>query len=99
MFDPAQLLLFIVILVLTILLVVLGVQVYLILRDLRHTIAKANKVLDRAGEITESVSAPISSLSSIIMGLKTGAIFANLLKKVNDEPVRQAQDKEEKDGK
>ncbi len=85
MFDPAQFLLFLVILILTILLVVLGVQVFLILRDLRQTIAKANKVLDSTSEITESVSQPISSLSGILMGLKNGATFASFIKKVTDE--------------
>ncbi len=89
MFDPAQILLFIVILTLTILLLVLGIQVFFILRDLRHTISKANKVLDNTGEITDSVSAPLSSLSSVLMGLKAGGAIANIIKKVTE-------DKEEK---
>lgn len=90
MTDPAQILLFIVILTLTILLLVLGIQVFFILRDLRHTISKANKVLDNTSEITQSVSAPISSLSGVLMGLKSGAKFANFLKKIKE--------KEEKNG-
>ena len=85
MFDPAQILLFIVIIILTILLLVLGIQVFFILKDLRQTISKANRVLDNTGEITESVSGPVSSLSSILMGLKTGAKFANFMKKAKDE--------------
>ena len=85
MFDPAQILLFIVIIILTILLLVLGIQVFFILKDLRQTISKANRVLDNTGEITESVSGPVSSLSSILMGLKTGAKFANFMKKAQNE--------------
>lgn len=81
MIDPAQTALFLVIIVLTILLVVLGVQVYFILRELRKTIDKANKILDDTGVITESVSGPISSLSSLTMGLKTGATLARLFNK------------------
>ncbi len=96
MFDPAQLLLFIVILVLTVLLLVLGTQVFLILRDIRHTIAKANKVLDKTGEITENVSAPISSFSQVLMGLKTGATFASLLKKATED--KEPSQGKEKDG-
>ncbi|MBI4097867.1 MAG: hypothetical protein HY426_02400 [Candidatus Levybacteria bacterium] len=99
MFDPAQILLFIVIIVLTALLVVLGFQVFFILRDLRQTISKANKVLDNTGEITQSVSQPLSSLSSVLMGLKAGGMIAKIIKKATDEPVRQTQDREEKDGK
>lgn len=79
MIDPAQAALFLVIIVLTILLVVLGIQVFFVLRELRKTIAKANKVLDDTGVITESVSAPISNLSTLLMGLKTGATVASIL--------------------
>lgn len=79
MIDPAQTALFLVIIVLTILLLILGIQVFFILRELRKTIEKANKVLDDTGVITESVSKPISSLSSLTMGLKTGATLAKIL--------------------
>lgn len=85
MTDPAQLALFLVIIVLTILLVVLGIQVYFILRGLRITIEKANKVLETAGNITESVSKPISSLSTLAMGLKTGATIAKIFQAVKHE--------------
>lgn len=78
MIDPAQTALFLVIIVLTILLVVLGIQVFFILRELRKTIEKANKILDDTSTITESVSGPIQSLSSLTMGLKTGATLAKL---------------------
>ena len=81
MIDPAQLALFLVIIILTILLIVLGVQVFFILRELRRTLEKANKVLDDTGNITESVSGPISSLSSLVTGLKTGATIAKFFKK------------------
>lgn len=79
MTDPAQTALFLVVIVLTILLVVLGIQVFFILKELRKTIDKANKVLDDTGAITESVSKPISSLSSLAMGLKAGARIAKIL--------------------
>ncbi len=78
MIDPAQTALFLVIIVLTILLVVLGIQVFFILRELRITLTKVNKVLDDTSVITESVSKPISNLSSLTMGLKTGATIAKL---------------------
>lgn len=85
MFDSAQIILFVFILVLLVLFVVLGIQAFFILKELRVTIAKANKVLDNTGQITESVSGPITNLSSVLMGLKTGAAFAKLLKKVEDK--------------
>lgn len=81
MIDPAQTALFLVIIALTVLLLILGIQVFFILRELRKTLEKANKVLDDTGVITESVSKPISNLSSLTTGLKFGAIIANILKK------------------
>ena len=93
MFDPAQILLLLVIVILTILLLVLGIQVFFILRELRSTISKANRVLDNTGDITESVSQPISSLSSLLMGLKAGGAVAGIMKKFSDAG------KEEKNGK
>ncbi len=86
--DPAQALLFLVIIVLSVLLVVVGVQLFIVLRDLRSTLGKANKLLDDAGEITHSISAPVSSISSIITGLKAGSIIAKILKKADllEEP-------------
>lgn len=91
--DPAQTALFLVIIVLTILLLVLGIQVFFILRELRHTVSKANKVLDDTGIITKSVSGPISSFSSLAMGLKAGSSFMNLLrnkkKKTREEPDKE----------
>ncbi|OGH03000.1 MAG: hypothetical protein A2798_01050 [Candidatus Levybacteria bacterium RIFCSPHIGHO2_01_FULL_37_17] len=76
--DSAQLILFLVIIILTILLVVLGIQVFFILRELRKTVDKANKILEDAGEITETVKKPVSSLSTLAMGLKTGATIAKI---------------------
>ena len=79
MIDPAQTALFLVIIVLTILLLILGIQVFFILKEFRKTLAKANKVLDDTGLITESVSVPISNLSSVVTGIKAGTVLANIL--------------------
>lgn len=80
MVDTAQFVLLFVVVALTILLICLGVQVYFILRELRRTVEKANKVLDETGMITESISGPLASLSTLASGIKTGAMVANFLK-------------------
>lgn len=77
--DTAQLLLLIVIVVLSLVLIALGVQVFFILRDFRKTVRKANKVLDDTGIITESISGPVSNLSMLSSGIKAGAFIASLL--------------------
>lgn len=80
--DAAQIVLFIVIVILAVLLLALGIQVFFILREFRKTVLKANKVLDNTEVITQSVSAPISSLSAIASGIKTGMSFINVFKKI-----------------
>lgn len=80
--DIAQIALFVVIIVLAILFVALGVQVFFILREFRKTVSKANKVLDNTNVITESVSAPMSSLSSLASGIRTVGPIFNFFKKI-----------------
>lgn len=94
MFDPAQILLIIFIIILIIVFVVLSFQVYLILKDLRQTISKTNKVLDNTAEITESVANPLNSLSSLIMGLKSGATIAGVIKGITDAARKETKDGE-----
>lgn len=88
MIDTAQAVLLFVIVVLTILLIVLGIQVFFILKELKQTVSKANKVLDDTSVITESVSGPISSISSLASGVKTGAAIASLLKGKKKKVIR-----------
>ena len=83
MVDVTQILLSAVILVLTVMLSVIGVQVVYILREFRKTVEKMNKILDDSGVITESVSKPINMLSMMLMGLKSGSNFIKMLKKEN----------------
>lgn len=75
MIDSVQLILFIVISVLTILLVVLGVQVYFILKGFRKTVEYANDVLSHATLITESIAKPISSLADLSTGIRAASII------------------------
>lgn len=76
MIDSVQVILFAVIIILTILLVVLGIQVYFILKEVRQTLHRANKVIDSAGEITQNISKPIESLSSLSTGIKATTVLS-----------------------
>ncbi|MBI2268026.1 MAG: hypothetical protein HYU80_01100 [Candidatus Blackburnbacteria bacterium] len=68
--DPVRVLLFLVVTVLTGLLVGVGVQSFLILRDLRRTMAKFNKILDDVSVVSSSIARPVSGLAHLIDGLK-----------------------------
>jgi hypothetical protein len=96
--DIAQVALFIVIVVLAILLVALGVQVFFILREFRKTVLKANEVLDNTNTITKSVSTPLSALSNFTSGIKTITPFLNFFKKIisrNDSGKKNERDSDE----
>ncbi len=69
MIDTTQVLLIVVVTTLTILLTIIGVQVFFILREFKRTVEKMNKMLDDAGTISESIARPIASLSDGITGV------------------------------
>lgn len=68
--EPTQVLLATVVTILTGLLVFVGVQVFFILRDVQKTIKKANKILDDAGIVSDTVVKPIVGVASFVEGLK-----------------------------
>jgi hypothetical protein len=76
MVDTVQLVLLIVIVVLTCLLVILGIQVFYIFRELRKTITKTNRVLDNADSITSNIEGPLSAISSLALGAKATSLIS-----------------------
>lgn len=85
MIDTLQLYLALIIFVLTVIFSVIGVQVYFILKELRSTVQKVNKVLDDTGAITESVSRPMNMFSTLVMGLRGGSKIAKFLTKTEGD--------------
>lgn len=90
MIDLVQLVLLTVIIILTLLLVFLGIQVFFILGEVRKTVSKTNGILDKADSITESVKTPLSALSTLSLGLKATSVLSiakfikNLISRDND---------------
>ncbi len=88
MIDPVQAVLLFVILLLAILFVILGIQVFLILRELRTTVVKTNKILDDVDSLTTSISEPVSFVSGLLFSSKTLTTIAKLFnqtRKARDE--------------
>lgn len=79
--DPAQILLFSVVSVLTILLIALGFQVFLILREVKRTLDKVNKLLDDISLVSDSVARPIVGFANFVDGIKN---FKNIVDLVLD---------------
>jgi len=89
MLSPTQILLIIVVSVLSAVLAVIGIQVFLILKEGKRSIEKMNKILDDAVTISSSVAKPIASLSSSLSNLSgiTGVLgwLFNRKKKSEEE--------------
>lgn len=87
MIDTVQVVLLIVIILLTALLIAVGVQVFFILKDLRKTVKRANRILENTETITTNVSEPISFLTGLLFSTKSLDIIKKILghKKKKDE--------------
>lgn len=70
--DPLVILLIIVTSVLTVLLVIVGVQVIMILKEVRATLSHVNKSLETVDSIIAALSKPVSGLTDIAAGIRTG---------------------------
>lgn len=80
MIDAVQAVLLFVIVLLTIILIILGIQVFFILKDFRKTLTKANRILDTADEITENISQPLSFLSTFLVSTRSLSTISKVLK-------------------
>lgn len=88
MLDITQTLLIVVITVLTILLAVIGVQVFFILRDMRDTVQKTNKILEDTSSMTANFKRPFSSMTSLASGIKTGLEIISMLRERKEKLPR-----------
>lgn len=71
MVDTTQILLYTVVVALTILLIVIGIQVFLILKEIKKMLEKANKMMDDATKLTGSISSSFHEISGFASGIKT----------------------------
>ncbi len=84
--DPVQLTIIIISFILTLLLVLLGIQVWYILKEIRTGIMKTNTMLDDAKKVTSTVGDSVSSMSGIVSGIKAAfSVFKTFKKKSDGE--------------
>lgn len=83
MADIAQTSLFLIIIALSVLLLVLGFQVFFILKDFRKTLSKINKLLDSVDSLAAGVMTSAQSLSSLAATVKTSISLINFFKRKN----------------
>ena len=81
MIDPVHILLIFVITTLTVLLFIIGLEVFQILKELKKTLEKVNRILNDTGRITNSIATPVEEASEFLLGLKKGVNFLNSVSK------------------
>lgn len=86
--DITQTILLSIIIVLTVFLVILGFQAFFVLKDVRKSLHKVNKLFDDADNLIGQVQKPISSASNLISAITAGAGLAHLLKQVKKEDTK-----------
>lgn len=87
--DISQILLTFVILTLTSFLIIVGIQVFFILKDLRSTLSRLNKVLDDASQITQKIKEPLVSFSSASLIVRALSSFLSVLRGSTNNERRQ----------
>jgi predicted AlkP superfamily phosphohydrolase/phosphomutase len=70
--DTTQLTIILISVALAVLIIVLGVQVWFILKEVRNSFHKMNKMLDDVGKVSGAVSEGIVGMTGFMTGLKTG---------------------------
>lgn len=83
--DATQAILLSVTVVLVIFLVVVGLQAFFTLKDLRKTLKKANKLMDDADDIVAQVKKPIETAGSVFTAVTAGAGIAHIIKRLTGE--------------
>lgn len=84
--EPTQLTIILISISLTILVIVLGIQVWFILKEVRVSMKKMNKMLDDAGKVSGAVSEGVIGMSGFVNGLKTGiSAITSLIRNKEEE--------------
>jgi hypothetical protein len=86
--DPVQITIIAISFILTMLLVVLGVQVWQILKEIRISLFKVNGMLDDAKKVTSTVGESVSGMAGVVSGIKAAlSVFKTFRKGDEEEEV------------
>lgn len=87
--DPVQLTIIVISFILTLLLVVLGVQVWYILKEIRTSIVKMNSMLDDAKKVTTTVGDSVSGMAGVASGIKAALSVFKVFRKKGKEEIEE----------
>ncbi len=75
--DLTQIVIIVSLLSVSIILVICGIHLIQIFKELKIAISKTSTILDDTHQITKSVAGPITSASEFVMGFKNGFTIFN----------------------
>jgi hypothetical protein len=81
MIEPIQILLFAVVITLTVLIVIIGIQMYYILSEVRKIFNKFNTMADGAVKLTDNVGQSFQNISGFSHGLRSILQLFGFIKK------------------
>lgn len=87
--EPVQLTIIVISFILTGLIVVVSIQVWHILKEMRISLQKVNKMLDDMGKVTGTVGDTASGMASLVSGLKAGLSIFGAFRKKGDDNERE----------
>ena len=82
--DITQIAIIVSLVLITTVIVVAGIWLILILKELKSSLKKADSILDDTKTITSAVAEPVSSISEFVRGFKNGVSMFNKLFKKKD---------------
>jgi len=85
--DPVQITIIAISAVLTLLLVILGVQVWYIFKEIRTSFTKMNSMLDDAKKVTSTVGESVSGMAGIASGIRAALSVFKVFRKNDKEDV------------
>lgn len=91
--DPLVIVVTVVAVVLSLVLLVVGIQTILVLQQIRRTLERVNQLTEVAESSLQKVAAPLQNLGGMMSGMKTGfkmlEMFTQFLQKHNEEAPSQ----------
>jgi len=79
--DPVQITIIAISFILAMLLVILGVQVWYIFKEIRTSFTKMNSMLDDAKKVTSTVGDSVSEMAGITSGIKAALSVFKVFKR------------------
>jgi lipopolysaccharide export LptBFGC system permease protein LptF len=83
----------VVLVILTVVLVAVGVQLFLVLKSFRQALEKVNSALDETEEKIKAITEPLQNLAGIAAGVKTGVkVFEGFSQFLNRKKTESPED-------